>query len=80
MALIQDSSTGNPAAACRYRTDCPIEGRSYTVLTCSIFSSSSADTVHNFSPFALHPWRTGGSVVVMVIVSDLCTVTPFIVV
>ncbi len=71
MALIHVSSVGNPAVACRYRTVCLIKGRSYTLLACSFVASSSANTVHNFAPFALRPWRTGGYVAVMVSVPGL---------
>ena len=52
------------------------EGRSYTLLTCSFVGVLSANTVHNISPFSLHPWRTGGSDVVMVIVPGLWIVAP----
>ena len=76
IALIQVSSVGKPAAACRYRTVWLIEGRSYTLFALSFFVLSTADIIHNFAPFDLHPWRTGGSVVVIEMVPCLCTVTP----
>ena len=34
------------------------------------------ETVHKFSPFLLHPWSTGGSLVVIVSVPFLWNVTP----
>ncbi len=36
------------------------------------------ETVHNFAPFALHPWRIGGSLVVMVRVPSFWIVTPWL--
>ncbi len=68
--------TGNHAAAWRYFTVLVIDGRSYALFACSLFVSS-ADTLHNFASFDLHPWRLGGSVIVMEIVPGLWTVTPF---
>ncbi len=39
-------------------------------------SVAAADTVHNFAPFFLHPWSTGGSLVVIVSAPFLWIVTP----
>ncbi len=39
-------------------------------------SVAAADTVHKFAPFFLHPWSTGGSLVVIVSVPYLWIVTP----
>ena len=76
IALIKVFSVGKPAAACKYRTVWLIEGRSYTLFTCSFVDKSFADIVHNFAPCDLHPWRMGGSVVVIVTVPDLWIVSP----
>ncbi len=60
----------------RYFTVLLINGRLYALFAHSFFVSS-ADIVHNFAPFDLHPWRMGGSAVVMEIVPGLWIVTPF---
>ena len=67
MALIHVSFMGNPAAACRYCTDCPIDGKSYTLLAFSVVELS-AMIVHSFTPFVLCPRSTGGFDVVTVTV------------
>ena len=76
IALSHVSSVGKPAAACRYQTVWLIDGKLYTLFALSFLVSSSADIVHNFAPFFLHPWRMGGSVVVTETVPCLGTVTP----
>ena len=77
IASIHVSSTEKPAAAWRYLIVCPIDGMSYTLATSSL-SVHDAVTVHSFSPFFLHPWRTGGSLIVIVSVPFLCIVTPLL--
>jgi hypothetical protein len=76
IALIQVSATANPAAAWRYFTVYLIDGMLYALFACSIFFPFSAVIVYSFAPFDLHPWRIGGSVLVMVSVPGLCTVAP----
>ncbi len=46
------------------------------VSSCLIASSVSANTVKKIAVLLLHPWRTGGSLVVMVIIPFLWMVTP----
>ncbi len=54
-----------------------MDGKLYMLCVSSCIASSiSTNTVHNFSVLLLHPWRTGGSLVEMVIVPCLWMVTP----
>ncbi len=75
MVLIHVSFGRIPAAACKYCTVCPIEGKLYKLLACSVVEVSFI-IVHNFAPFVLCPCSTGGSVVVMESVPGLWMVTP----
>ena len=77
MALIHVSCVGNPAAACKYRTACVIEGRSYTLLARSFVDASYPSIVQSFAPFILFPWSIGSAVVVTVTVPGSWIVTPF---
>ena len=57
-----------------------MDDREYAFRACLsvLFCVCLVETVHNFAPFALHPWRTGGSLVVMVRVPSLWIVTPWL--
>jgi hypothetical protein len=74
ISLVHVSLTGNPTAAWRYFTVWLINSRSYTLFACSFLVLFSADTVNNFAPFHLHPWRMRG--LVIAIVPGLWIVTP----
>ena len=76
MALIHVSSVGNPAAACKYRTVCAIEGRSYTLFARPFADVSFASIVQSFAPFILLPWRIGSVVIVTATVPGSWVVTP----
>ena len=76
MALIHVSSVGNPAAACKYRIVCAIEGKSYTLLARS-FVGAFVSIVQSFAPFLLLPCRIGSMVVVTFTVPGSWIVTPF---
>ncbi len=69
IALVHVSSTGNSAAAWRYFTVWLIKGRLYALFARSFIHSFLVllfvDTVYNFAPHDLHPWRMGGLVVVI---------------
>jgi hypothetical protein len=56
-----------------------VEGKLYTFATplCS-GSISCVDIVHSFAPLFLHPWSTGGLLVIMVSVPSLWIVTPML--
>ncbi len=71
--------TGLPAAACKYLIVWLVKGKLYTfaTLSCSGFISC-VDIFHSFSPLFLHPWSTGGSLVIMVSVPSLWIVTPLL--
>ena len=75
-ALYHVSSVGNPAAAWRYLTDWGIDGRMYTLFVSSFGCLCLVVTVHNFASLLLCPLRTGGSLVMIVIVPGLWIVTP----
>ncbi len=75
IAFIQVSSVGKPAAACMYRTIWLIDGRSYTLFALSFLIGRQLIS-SIILLLDLHPWRMGGSVVVMDTVPCLCTVTP----
>ena len=57
-----------------------MDGREYAFRACLrvLFCVWLVHTVLNSAPFALHPWRTGGSLVVMVRVPSLWIVTPWL--
>ncbi len=77
IASIHVSLTGNPAAAWRYVIDCRIDCNVYILFASSlIWLFCFADTIHSFSWLLLHPWRTGGLLVVMVSVPFLWIHTP----
>jgi hypothetical protein len=54
---------------------CLVNGKLYTLLISSLLFSV-AVTVQSLPPTSLHPWSTGGLLVVVVSVPSLCTVTP----
>ncbi len=70
------SLTGNPPAAWRYFTVWLINGRLNILSAHSFFVLFSADTIYNFAPFDLHPWRMGRLGVIILIMPGLWTVTP----
>ena len=76
MTLIHISFTENPAAVFRYWIVWLIDGRLYTLFACSFFIVPSAKIIHNVTPFGLHPWRMGDSIIAIETVLGLWIVTP----
>ncbi len=64
---------------CKYLIVWLVEGKLYTFATplCS-GSISCVYIVHSFAPLFLHPWSTGGLLIVMVSVPSLWIVTPLL--
>ena len=57
---------------------CGIDGKLYTLFTSSLVVwLSGVDIIHSFASFGFSPVRTGGLLVVMLMVFSLWIVTPF---